>query len=75
MSRVTEKMTYTDGQYFCNRCDTPHEGESLAEACFDDCPGELDRTCDHCPTVVPKEDKLLTTPRGEKLCAQCWGKE
>lgn len=35
MSRTTDKMTYTDGQYFCNRCDSPHEGESLAEACFD----------------------------------------
>jgi hypothetical protein len=35
MSRVTEKFTYTDGSYFCNQCDSPHEGESLAEACFD----------------------------------------
>jgi hypothetical protein len=37
VSRVTEKMTYTDGIYFCNECDSPHEGEELAEACFDDC--------------------------------------
>ena len=37
MARETEKFTYTDGQYFCNACDSPHEGESLAEACYDDC--------------------------------------
>ena len=30
-------MTYTDGYYFCNRCDSPYEGESLAEECFDQC--------------------------------------
>jgi hypothetical protein len=35
MSRTTDKMTYTDGQYFCDICDSPHEGESLAEACYD----------------------------------------
>ena len=35
--RETAKMTYTDGRYFCNACDTPHEGESLAEECFDQC--------------------------------------
>ena len=35
--RTTEKMTYTDGHYFCNVCDSPHEGESLAEACYDNC--------------------------------------
>jgi hypothetical protein len=39
MSRTTEKMTYVDGQYFCNLCDSPHEGEELAEACYDDCLG------------------------------------
>ena len=38
MARETEKFTYTDGQYFCNACDSPHEGESLAEACFDSHP-------------------------------------
>jgi hypothetical protein len=37
MGRSTKKFTYTDGSYFCNLCDSPHEGESLAEACFDDC--------------------------------------
>jgi hypothetical protein len=37
MSRKTEKMTYTDGSYFCNICDSPHEGEELADACFDAC--------------------------------------
>jgi hypothetical protein len=35
MGRTTEKFTYTDGSYFCNVCDFPHEGESLAEDCFD----------------------------------------
>jgi len=35
MSRITDKMTYVDGQYFCNICDSPHEGEELAEACHD----------------------------------------
>lgn len=35
MSRITDKMTYVDGQYFCNICDSPHEGEELADACFD----------------------------------------
>ena len=36
---VYEKYTYTDGYYFCNVCDTPHEGAELAEECFDDCGG------------------------------------
>lgn len=35
MGRTTTKFTYTDGSYFCNACDSPHEGESLAESCFD----------------------------------------
>jgi len=34
MGRTTKEFTYTDGSYFCNVCDSPHEGESLAEACF-----------------------------------------
>ena len=37
MSRKTEKFTYTDGQYFCNICDEPREGEELAVDCYDAC--------------------------------------
>jgi hypothetical protein len=35
MGRITQKMTYTDGYYFCNVCDEPHECEELAEECYD----------------------------------------
>jgi len=41
MGRITEKFTYTDGYYFCNVCDTPHEGEENAEECFDSCGGTI----------------------------------
>jgi len=34
---MAEKYTYTDGCYFCNLCDRPHEDAELAEACYDDC--------------------------------------
>jgi len=42
MGRTTEKFTYTDGSYFCNICDSPHEGEELAEDCYDTHPKRLD---------------------------------
>lgn len=34
MSRITTEYTYTDGYYHCNRCDAPHEGETLAVECY-----------------------------------------
>lgn len=37
MSRVTEKFTYTDGVYFCNMCNEPHESEELAVDCYEAC--------------------------------------
>jgi len=37
VSRVTEKFTYTDGVYFCNMCNEPHESEELAVDCFEAC--------------------------------------
>ena len=33
---MTEKVTSTDGLYFCNGCDVPYEGRELAEACYEE---------------------------------------
>ena len=51
MGRTTEKMTYTDGSYFCNVCDSPHEGEELAVDCYEACLDDaiLDEMAKHAP--------------------------
>jgi len=38
--RQTEAYTYTDGYYFCNKCDTPHEGLENAVECYISCKEE-----------------------------------
>jgi hypothetical protein len=37
MPWITEEYTFTDGFYFCNICDEPHEDPDNAEECYRDC--------------------------------------
>jgi hypothetical protein len=71
VSRVTKKVTYTDGSYFCNVCDSPHEGESLAEACYDDCLVEA-VICEECGDPLTKEgDVHEHKVDGSLRCKRC----
>ena len=74
MSRKTEKFTYTDGQYFCNICDEPREGEELAVDCYDACldDAKLEEDADDGDSEVERTDNPLTsTETGENdlVCA------
>jgi hypothetical protein len=77
VGRTTEAFTYTDGYYFCNACDTPHEGETNAVECFVNCEPDsefavwkrkhrcrADSTdeCVCCPTCwTPQGDEAIAT--------------
>jgi len=73
MGRTTKEFTYTDGYYFCNVCDSPHEGETNAVDCFNDCAGNLPFICFKCEDtgLVSAPDPAFPNLRGCDILAPC----